>query len=69
MLGYDLQISRVTERVMAGNCEQGNVCLVVQEIKNCSPSCTNNHTVTQMVEAVRYNSNSNTYWGLKAAGA
>jgi len=30
MLGYDLQISTVKLRLMAGHCEHGNVYLVAQ---------------------------------------
>ena len=37
MLGYDLQISTITQRLITGHCEQGNVCLVVQMIKISLP--------------------------------
>jgi hypothetical protein len=54
MLGYDLQISTVTQRVIAGHCVQGNVFWVVQRTRNFILSCTVNHTVTQLYEALHH---------------
>jgi hypothetical protein len=51
MLGYDLQTSTVTQRVISAQCEHGNLYLVVENTRNFFPSCTINHTVTQLVEA------------------
>jgi hypothetical protein len=52
MLGYDLQISTVTQRVVAGHCEHRNAYLVVQR-GHFFPSCTINHAVKQSVEALQ----------------
>ena len=49
MLGYELQISTVTQRPMAGHCEESNICLVVQ--KNLYLFFTINHVVTRIFEA------------------
>jgi len=51
MLGYELQISTVTQMQMAGHYEQGNICLVVQETRNLYLSFTNNHVVTRIFQA------------------
>jgi len=51
MLGYELQISTVTQVPMAGHYEHGNVCLVVQKIGKLYLFFTINHVVTPIFEA------------------
>jgi len=54
MLGYELQISIVTQRLMAGHCEHSNVCLVVQKTRNLYLFFTINHVVTRIFEAKQH---------------
>ena len=53
MLGYDLQTSTVTQRLMAGHVNRVMYIWLYKE-KNFYPTCTNNHAVTQMVEALHH---------------
>ena len=51
MLGYELQISTVKQRLIAGHCEHGNVCLVVQKTRDLYIFFKINHVVTRIFEA------------------
>jgi len=53
MLGYDLQISTVTGRLMADHCEQGNIHWAAQKAK-FYPSCTINHVLTRIFGALHH---------------
>jgi len=54
MLGYELQISTVTQMPTAGHCEQSNVCLVVQKTRNLYFFFAINHVVTRIFEAKQH---------------
>ena len=51
MLGYDVQVSRLTQRLMTGHWEHGNVCLVVQKTRDLYIFFKINHVVTRIFEA------------------